>query len=157
MLLHGKIKAQQNSITFQNSWMDVTQAWSLSVDVSRQKGLPRGYYFSQGTDLHPKTTILEKKSHVSEWVSQWVSEWMRAMTRNTNTLMVPLNQMEASTGPGLHQEHSRIQQWQEPALSHSSTNFRRHAVKKPSKQHSALLGFKFSSVTFTLLTLNCQD
>lgn len=50
--------------------MDVTQAWSLSVDVSRQKGLLRGYYFSQGTELHPKATILEKKSHVSEWVSE---------------------------------------------------------------------------------------
>jgi len=66
--------------------------------------------------------------------------------------------MEASTGPGLHQEHSgSIQQWQEPALSHSSTNFRKHTVKKASKQHSALLGFKFSSITLTLLTLYCQD
>lgn len=70
LLLHGKIKAQQNSITFQNSWMDVTQVWALSVEVSRQKGLLLnwlGYYFSQGTELHPKTRILEKKSHVGEW------------------------------------------------------------------------------------------
>lgn len=39
LLLHGKIKAQQNSITFQNSWMDITQVWSLSVEVPWQKAL----------------------------------------------------------------------------------------------------------------------
>ena len=146
MLLHGKIKAQQNSITFQNGWMDITQVWSLfcgSVLTKRITAYLMGYYFSQGTQRHPKRRVLIKKSQGSERPGVF----RKRSGRNTRTLMVPLSWMaslpSASTGPGLHQEpRCRTRQWQEPARSRLSTNFKRHTGKTSFKVARCIVWFK---------------